>query len=343
MALCRLSARAFSLLVSGMVLAACSGQAHQPAAGAAAAAGAGAGGNPSSAAGANTAGQAGSLASAGAASVDLRNPNLPAPLDDSCERFQITEAACMANQCPAWPCAEGTPPLGLGPDWLWCMPPGSPGHCLRSFDCTLANADTAGAALLNCLTLYQPCRVDADCSAQNPFCVIDAHYTSGSCASGSAGARCRADTDCQSGSLCVALDQSGTRGCSDGAEASPCNIDAECRGKRCIHEPPVAIKGLNENPPPTVAGICSTGEPGTPCFTPEGSCPPLQTCLPVVSDADCVGGARCIRVSARKPNPGGALCSSGNVGDPCAQGSDCTSTLCEPAADDSPFWSTCSE
>ncbi|MEO8900998.1 MAG: hypothetical protein ABI488_05000 [Polyangiaceae bacterium] len=269
-----------------------------------------------------TAGEAGSLADGGAFSANARNPALPAPLDDSCERFHFTEAACVAKQCPPWPCDATTEPPAIPFGWLWCAPPDAKGHCIAGVDCAAAQqAAVTTMDLEACLQLYQPCSVDTDCAKSKPYCVIDAHHASGSCEAGGAGARCRADDDCQSGSLCIAIKTDGTRACADGAEASPCNVDAECKGKRCFHEPGSAVLGM-----------CTSGKPGSPCFSNDGTCLPEAPPCPVLGVGICQGAARCIRVSTNQPTPGGALCSSGNVGDPCSDRSDCKSQHCPPVS-----------
>ena len=323
MSLAPLSGCSLFVFVSGLCLGACSDQASTSAKGA----GGSAGGNPSAVDGVNTGGQVRSSSDAGSSSAEPRNSELPEPPDDTCERFHLTEASCRASQCPPWPCDPNTTHNFLGTNW--CNSRGASEHCLGGFDCSAAEADVAGAELVACLSLYRPCVVNADCSDDAPYCVVDARYATGTCGFGTPDARCRADDDCRPGSLCVASDADGTRGCSDGGEDSPCNIDAECKGKRCIHEPGISVDGLNSDPEPALAGVCSSGEPGSICFTDEATCPPGTSCSTGVNDGKCVGDARCIRVpTSSTRTKAGTLCSSGKVGDPCAQNSDCKSAHC---------------
>ena len=86
--------------------------------------GAGGTGSHTAAAGkAGALGQAGALADVGpfadggAASIPPRNPDLPEPPDDSCERFQISEAPCVGTVCPPWP-GELVPSAND----RWCSP-----------------------------------------------------------------------------------------------------------------------------------------------------------------------------------------------------------------------------
>lgn len=278
----------------------------------------------------NTALEAGSMtagdsSSSGSTFGDPVEPILPAPPDDSCERLHFTEGACSEDPCPPWPC----PALDqiLGPSW--CSLPDGQGHCPSNFDCAAAEADPTGATLVRCLAFNNPCRVDADCSTQSPYCVIDARYSSGSCDHGGIGARCRADDDCQSGSHCIAIDQDGTRGCTDGAEGSKCNFDAECRGGRCAHPTGVAIRDVNNEPRLPVVGICTIGQSRSFCYTDVGICPPGKTCVPSSSSAPCLGDLHCVKAN----NAVGGLCSSGDVGDPCFKDSDCTSQHCPADVD----------
>jgi len=163
----------------------------------------------------------------------------------------------MGMDCPPWPC-------DLAP-WAndrWCIPfQPQPQHCIGSLDCQAVTAPETKQAVLACLELFQPCTVDADC--QDGLCVVDAHYTKGSCEDGSVRSRCRADDDCRPGNLCIAIQADGKRGCTDGTEGSLCNIDSECQAKRCVHEAGEAM-----------VGMCSSGKPGAPCFTKYGNCPP---------------------------------------------------------------------
>ncbi|HET7539372.1 MAG TPA: hypothetical protein VFK05_05850 [Polyangiaceae bacterium] len=311
-------------LVPLSLLGACSGHTVDPAQ-AGGGAGSGGGSSASSMAGAAAAlahagssGDAGAFADAGSPSSDVRNPDLLTPPDDGCDLFHITEAACMQDQCPPWPCA-GVPKPGAM-DWPWCVPV-DPGACLGGFDCAAAQA-APSSMFAACLMIYHPCRADADCDALNPYCVIDARYESGSCESGEVRARCRADDDCKPGTLCIAVAEDGTRGCSDGTEGGPCNLDAECQGKRCIHAPGIGIVGLNDNPRPALVGICSTGEPRTPCFMDTGECPPGKSCTWSSNDGECVGNAHCV------PDFAGPRCTAGNLGDPCSVDSDCKSHYC---------------
>lgn len=270
-------------------------------------------------------------AAAGAPSSAARNPDLPAPPDDTCQRFHFTRGACP-EKCPPWPCASAATHNFLGENWCHFL--GMDQDCVSGFDCAAAEADVTGGSLMSCLALDLPCVVDADCPADYPYCVVDdARYTSGSCSIGNPNERCRADDDCRPGSWCVALDADGTRGCSDGRETGACNLDAECKGQRCIHEPGTAIDGLNAEPKPALAGVCATGEPGSLCFSGEVSCPPNTTCSAGVNDGTCLGDARCLRIPSSSRTPPGTLCSSGNVGDPCAQDSDCKSAHCPRRVD----------
>jgi hypothetical protein len=197
---------------------------------------------------------------------------------------------------------------------------------VSGFDCAAATADVTQGALVSCLAFYNPCQIDADCSTQTPYCVIDARYERGSCESGSNGARCRADDDCQAGSHCIAIKEDGTRGCTDGAEGSLCNIDAECRGARCTHPPTIAIAGVSDKPQPAIVGVCSVGESGSPCFTAEGGCPPGKSCVISSNEVPCVGDARCLKRNTTTQANG--LCTLGNVGDPCSADDDCKSQHC---------------
>lgn len=315
-------------LVSGLLVGACSGKTSNSAGGA----GGGEGGRASSSfgGGVNASGNAGSLATAGSPSSVTRNPDLPEPPDDTCEQFHLTEGVCATN-CPSWPCESTLPqnPFGSG----WCFVGSAKTHCLSSFDCAAAATETTNALLINCLAFNHPCLTDADCPADGPYCVVDARYASGTCDAGHAGARCRADDDCQPGNLCVAVNDDGTRACVDRAEGSRCNLDAECKGKRCIHAPGVSINGLNPDPAPSLAGLCSTGTSGALCFVDEVNCPPNTTCSLGVNDGKCLGDARCIRVPMGIPTLSGAVCSAGNVGDPCLDDSDCKSGHCPSGVD----------
>ncbi|HEY0469139.1 MAG TPA: hypothetical protein VGC79_33330, partial [Polyangiaceae bacterium] len=204
--------------------------------------GGGGGSNPAGGA----AGLAGSAdADAGSAAQGTGNPNLPAPPDDSCERFHFSEAACGEGDCPPWPCDQAVVPALLGPNYPWCKSIlVSNLHCIGSFDCEAMQADGSGSNFVPCLLLYQPCSEDADCPSDSPFCVVDARHETGSCEVGVVGARCRANDDCLVGNRCIAIQADGKRSCSDGAEAAPCNVDADCDGKRCFHPPASAIVGF---------------------------------------------------------------------------------------------------
>src|SRR6478609_2143722 len=194
----KLSGLCLSAPLFGIVLQACSGEASKSASATGGAAG-------SSLDRAGAAGRGGSVEQAGTPGMSERNPDLrPAP-DDTCERFHFVEASCSADsQCPPWPCDPATRPSAFGDGFVWCAPQGS-GHCLVGFDCAVAGALAETDALLICIAFYQPCKADADCSADNPYCVIDSRYPSGNCEAGRVGARCRADDDCKPGSLCVAI------------------------------------------------------------------------------------------------------------------------------------------
>lgn len=314
-------------LVSGALLEACSGVAIESSNGAVAADGgsgspgsAGRVGDAGSLGDAGRVGDAGSLGDAGSPGANSRNPNLPAPPDDSCERFEFSEADCVQGQCPPWPCNPAV--SQSGPGFLWCQPSQWPGHCLGGFNCEAVNVSAAamgtGPDLVNCLVFYQPCSVDSDCG--DGYCVVDAHQTKGNCESGAAGARCRADDDCQPGNLCIAVQEDGKRACSNGVEDSLCNIDAECQGQRCFHEPGSKL-----------VGTCSTGMPGAPCYTSGGGCQNGERCT---TNGDiCQAGAHCIPVLTTKPTRLGLLCSAGNLGDPCRDDSDCKSRHCATATD----------
>ncbi|HYQ03210.1 MAG TPA: hypothetical protein VER96_31265 [Polyangiaceae bacterium] len=334
------------MLVAGVFLGGCSGEAktHSSSAGGDGGTAAGttngdaANGGTAHGGAANEGGHGGSVAAAGAvaaggsATVAERNPTLIQAPDDTCERFHFTEATCTA-QCPAWPCDPTVfNPFGD----TWCNA-GAKNHCASGFDCTAAEADATRGTLSSCLAMYTSCVADADCPGATPYCVIDARYTSGSCDTGLIGMRCREDNDCRAGSFCIANAADGTRGCSDGAEGSLCNVDAECQGKRCIHEPGISVNGLNPDPKPALVGVCSSGESGKRCFVEDGICPPNMTCSVGVNDGKCVGDARCIRVA-----DGNVLCTSGNVGDPCSVPSDCNSNHCNPS-DDPSKWSLCAQ
>src|SRR3954447_8064302 len=56
---------------------------------------------------------------AGAPDVAPRNPSLPPPPDDGCERYGITLRSCT-GQCPAWPCDKPAylPPANQA---NWCQ------------------------------------------------------------------------------------------------------------------------------------------------------------------------------------------------------------------------------
>ena len=296
------------------MLAACSGRAITTASG-----GGGSASDTATAGKAGALGEAGSVADAGpfahagSASIPPRNPNLPAPPDDSCERFQISEAPCVDTVCPPWPC-------NLAP-WAndrWCSPFERLPHCIGSLDCQAVAAPETKQAVLACLAHYQPCTVDADC--QDGFCVVDVHHAKGSCEEGSVRSRCREDDDCRGVNLCISVQVDGKRACTDGAEGSLCNIDSECQSRRCVHEPGEAILGM-----------CSSGKPGAPCFV-NGTCPPGVPCS-VLDDGICQGDTHCLGVATSKPSPGAALCTAGNLGEPCSEDTDCHSGHCPRAMD----------
>lgn len=274
-----------------------------------------------------TAGQPGSLATAGQHSLPATpvektsgagKLEIPPPPDDSCQRFHITEGDCPNSECLSlWPCPAAVP-LGNKADdekWWWCAT-STYARCIISFDCAAAEAAVGTGDLVNCLGDQHPCTTDADCTAgeqdpigRRPYCVIDAHYPSGDCTGGRVGDSCRDNDDCLPGNRCIAIREDGKRACADGIDAhgSACNVDADCDNQRCFH----ASTSL-------AVGLCSDGKPGAPCVTDNGIC---------------LGDAHCIAVISSELGPNGSVCSSGDVGDPCYENSDCKSKHCPTALD----------
>jgi hypothetical protein len=184
-------------------------------------------------------------------------------------------------------------------------------------DCQAVETPETKQQVLACLEQYQPCTVDADC--QDGLCVIDAHYVKGNCEDGRVRSRCRADDDCRSGNLCIAIQADGKRGCADGAEGSVCNLDSECHSKRCFHQRGAAI-----------VGICSSGESGAPCVVSNGSCLSGGSCQ-IIDEGTCIGDAHCVVAATSKPAPTGTVCTSGKLGEPCSEDTDCDSGHCPRA------------
>jgi hypothetical protein len=223
------------------------------------------------------------------------SPDLPAPPDDSCRRFNVQHAAeACPSPCPPAPCDAATANgLLRGLEGIWCSVLG-PGPCVSGFDCSLV----ADEQLFECLS-SRTCHDDLDCAGGR--CVVDAGQVSGECGNGFEGSRCRDDADCQS-SHCIAVTQAGKRACTNGGEFSLCNRDRDCVEGHC---------SLSAG---SLVGACSGQTVREPCF----------------GNLDCAAGLSCVVVTGAKlvDLPGLGRCTSGAQGEPCAVNQDCASKHC---------------
>ncbi|MCS6799853.1 MAG: trypsin-like serine protease [Myxococcota bacterium] len=226
---------------------------------------------------------------------DPLRPTLGCPMGLYCARIDGCEGRCL----------PGEPGMG-----------GNDAPCTRDTDCASLHCADPGDGRRRCLT---PCRGDAGTCLAGEVCAAPPGACGGCVPAGIvAGARglgegCLSDTECQSGEC---LRDGDARYCT-----RPCGSDADCgRGHHCRAGLARCVRGEREG----VGGACLQNEDceeGDICVT-RGE---VRWCTPF-----CGGEADCPEDFTCTPAGGAMVCAPDRrlVGEPCASGEECISTLC---------------
>lgn len=249
--------------------------------------------------------QVGDSTSSGAGGAEEARPRvLDVPYAvDACDSLGLSfDAQLSTLDCPTISCDCQNFVSG---------PFAGPRGCVVGLDCDAACAQLDPDQWLFCAVTS--CTRDSDCVGLGGNCLIPPSYDHGSC--GHAGVDCLADSDCESGSFCVVLDQDGTRRCTEPAPGASCNYDRQCAGQACAL------------PPGSLVGACSSGGLGERCFA-ESDCDAglycgTGTCANGSYNSGCHGDKQCATGSCRWET-----CVEGRDGDYCEADDDCGSGVC---------------